>query len=58
MRFVPVSSGARDLAWNRLAGLAGSEFVLAGRVAEEHLESLMTEGRVLLVITPDGPPGT
>jgi PPOX class probable F420-dependent enzyme len=25
---------------------------------EEHLESLITEGRVLLAITPDGPPST
>lgn len=25
---------------------------------EEHLESLIAEGRVLLVITPDGPPST
>jgi hypothetical protein len=25
---------------------------------EEHLESLIAEGRVLLVITPDGPPPT
>ena len=25
---------------------------------EEHLEALIAEGRVLLVITPDGPPST
>ena len=25
---------------------------------QEHLESLIAEGRVLLVITPDGPPAT
>lgn len=25
---------------------------------EEHLESLAAEGRVLLAITPDGPPST